>query len=65
MSEEQVYAHAFVGADGTKIDVKKLDLDEDDLLAKIPLVDGPGREYSISEATGNEGAKDFGITVAR
>ena len=56
VSEEQVYAHAFVGADGTKIDVKKLDLDEDDLLAKIPLVDGPGREYSIAEATGNEGA---------
>jgi len=56
VSEEQVYAHAFVGADGTKIDVKKLDLDADDLLAKIPLVDGPGREYSISEATGNEGA---------
>ena len=66
VSEEQVYAHAFVGADGTKIDVKKLDLDEDDLLAKIPLVDGPGREYSISEATGNEGRpKTFGITVAR
>src|SRR5215470_15730853 len=56
VSEEQVYAHAFVGADGTKIDVTKLDLDEDDLLAKIPLVDGPGREYSIAEATGNEGA---------
>ena len=56
VSEEQVYAHAFVGADGTKIDVKKLDLDEEDLLAKIPLVDGPGREYSIAEATGNEGA---------
>jgi hypothetical protein len=55
VSEEQVYAHAFVGADGTKIDVKKLNLDEDDLLAKIPLVDGPGREYSIAEATGNEG----------
>ena len=52
----QVYAHAFVGADGSKIDVKKLDLDEDDLLAAVPLVDGPGRECAISEATGNEGA---------
>ena len=56
VSEEQVYAHAFVGADGTKIDVQKLDLDEDDLLAKVPLIDGPGRESTISEATGNEGA---------
>ena len=51
-----VYAHAFVAADGTKINVKKLHLDADDLLAKVPLVDGPGRGYSISEATGNEGA---------
>src|SRR5262249_43229091 len=56
VSDEQVYAHAFIGADGTKIDVKKLDLDEDDLLATVPLVDGPGRECAISEATGNEGA---------
>jgi hypothetical protein len=56
VSEELVYAHAFVTADGTKINVKKLLLDEDDLLAKVPLVDGPGRGYSISEATGNEGA---------
>ncbi len=43
-------------ADGTKINVKKIHLDADDLLAKVPLVDGPGRGYSISEATGNEGA---------
>ena len=56
VSEERVYAHAFVAADGTKINVKKLHLDEDELLAKVPLVDGPGRGYSISEATGNEGA---------
>ncbi len=56
VSEEGVYAHAFVAADGTKINVEKIDLDEDDLVAKIPLVDGPGRDYSISEATGNEGA---------
>jgi predicted 2-oxoglutarate/Fe(II)-dependent dioxygenase YbiX len=56
VNEELVYAHAFVTADGTKINVKKIHLDEDDLLAKVPLVDGPGRGYSISEATGNEGA---------
>src|SRR5215471_15133462 len=56
VNEELVYAHAFVTADGTKINVKKIHLDADDLLAKVPLVDGPGRGYSISEATGNEGA---------
>ena len=56
VSEELVYAHAFVRADGTKINVKKVDLDADDLLAKVPLIEGPGRGYSISEATGNEGA---------
>ena len=56
VSEEQVYAHAFVGADGTQIDIQKLELEEDDLLAAVPLVDGPGRECAISEATGNEGA---------
>jgi len=56
VSEELVYAHAFVTADGNKINVKKLQLEEEDLLAKVPLVDGPGRGYSISEATGNEGA---------
>ena len=56
VNEELVYAHAFVTADGTKINVKKILLDADDLLAKVPLVDGPGRGYAISEATGNEGA---------
>jgi predicted 2-oxoglutarate/Fe(II)-dependent dioxygenase YbiX len=54
--EELVYAHAFVTADGTKINVKKIHLDAADLLTKVPLVDGPGRGYAISEATGNEGA---------
>ena len=56
VDEESVYAHAFIAADGSKIDVKKLHLDEDELLAKTPLMEGPGRGYSISEATGNEGA---------
>ncbi len=56
VNEELVYTHAFITADGTKINVKKLHLDEDDLVAKVPLVDGPGRGYAISEATGNEGA---------
>lgn len=56
VDEEEVYAHSFISAAGEKIDVKKLRLDEDDLLAKTPLREGPGRGYSISEATGNEGA---------
>jgi hypothetical protein len=56
VNEELVYAHAFVTADGSKINVKQLHLDADDLLTKVPLVDGPGRGYAISEATGNEGA---------
>ena len=56
VDEEEVYAHYFISAAGEKIDVKKLRLDEDELLAKTPLREGPGRGYSISEATGNEGA---------
>ena len=53
---EEVYAHSFISAAGEKIAVRKLRLDEDDLLAKTPIREGPGRGYSISEATGNEGA---------
>ncbi len=53
---EEVYAHSFITATGAKIDIEKLRLDEAELLAKTPLREGPGREYSISEATGNEGA---------
>lgn len=53
---EKVYAHAFITADGGKVDVKELVLNEADLMANVPLRDGPGREVSISEATGNEGA---------
>ncbi|MCP5099641.1 MAG: 2OG-Fe(II) oxygenase, partial [Chloroflexi bacterium] len=56
VDEEEVYAHYFMSSKGVKIDVKKLRLDEDELLTKTPLRKGPGRGYSISEATGNEGA---------
>lgn len=56
VDEEKVYAHAFITAAGDKINVKELRLNEEDLVAKIPLREGPGREVSISEATGNEGA---------
>ncbi|MEZ4865579.1 MAG: 2OG-Fe(II) oxygenase [Caldilineaceae bacterium] len=56
VDEEKVYAHAFITADGDKVAVQELVLNEDDLVAKIPLRDGPGREVAISEATGNEGA---------
>ncbi|MCB0105435.1 MAG: 2OG-Fe(II) oxygenase, partial [Caldilineaceae bacterium] len=56
VDDERVYAHAFITADGDKIAVKELELYEEDLVAKVPLRDGPGREVEISEATGNEGA---------
>ena len=53
---EEVYAHYFMTSKGVKINIEKLQLEEDELLAKIPLLDGPGRDFSISEASGNEGA---------
>lgn len=56
VDEEKVYAHAFITADGDKVNVQELRLNEEDLVTKVPLRDGPGREVSISEATGNEGA---------
>ncbi|MCB0183793.1 MAG: hypothetical protein KDE31_05995, partial [Caldilineaceae bacterium] len=48
--------HAFITADGHKIAVKELALNDDELVTRVPLRDGPGREVAISEATGNEGA---------
>lgn len=56
VDEEKVYAHVFISADGEKIEVKELQLNEEELVTKVALRDGPGREVSISEATGNEGA---------
>ena len=56
VEREEVYAHCFTTSKGKKVDIEKLILEEDELLAKIPLLDGPGRGFSISEATGNEGA---------
>lgn len=56
ISRQEVYAHHFINSHGEKIGVKKLPLDEKALLAEIPLCGGPGREVSISEATGNAGA---------
>ncbi len=53
---EEVYAHSFVSATEVNININKLQLDEEELLAITPLREGPGRGYSISEATGNEGA---------
>ncbi|NOQ34853.1 MAG: hypothetical protein GQ569_03055, partial [Methylococcaceae bacterium] len=55
VSDEEIYAHAFITSKGEKITIKKLHLDEDELLANIPLLDGESK-CSISEATGNEGA---------
>ena len=56
VDEEEVFAHSFITATGEKINVEKIRLDEEKLFAETPLREGPGRGYSISEATGNEGA---------
>ena len=56
VDREEIYAHCFMTSTGDKIPVEKLYLEEHELLAKIPLCDGPGRDVLISEATGNEGA---------
>ena len=56
VDEEEVYAHCFITAKGDKVNITKLSLNEEDILSKIALLDGPGRDVSISEATGNEGA---------
>ena len=55
VSEEEVYAHVFINSKGKKLKIEKLSLEENELLAKIPLLEGE-RKCSISEATGNEGA---------
>ena len=56
VESENIYAHCFMNAQGDHVNFTRLNLEEDELLAKIPLLDGPGRGVSISEATGNEGA---------
>lgn len=56
ITRQEVYAHHFINTKGEKIDVESLTLEENELFANIPLREGPGREVSISEATGNEGA---------
>lgn len=56
VSEEEIYAHGFTTATGEKVKIQKINLEEDELLASIPLLEGEGRKCSISEATGNEGA---------
>ena len=56
VESEEIYAHHFITSEEDYINVKKLHLEEDEILAKVPLLDGPGRDVSISEATGNEGA---------
>ncbi len=53
---QEVYAHHFISPTGEKIEVEELTLEEDQILTEISLRKGPGREISISEATGNEGA---------
>ncbi len=54
--DEEIFAHCFLTAKGEKININKLALEEDELIAKTPLLEGPGRDVEVSEATGNEGA---------
>lgn len=56
ITHQEIYAHHFISSQGEKIDVESLTLDENEIFAEIPLREGPGREVSISEATGNAGA---------
>lgn len=56
VESEEIYAHTFVTLQGESVDVQKFPLEESDILAKVPLLEGPGRGFSISEASGNEGA---------
>ncbi len=56
VSEEEYYAHNLLDSSGHKLTLDRIQLEEDEILAEIPLREGPGREVEISEATGNEGA---------
>lgn len=56
INTREIYAHHFLGDDGNKIKLAKILLSEEALLGNEPLIGGPGREVSISEATGNSGA---------
>jgi len=56
VEKEEIYAHAFITSQGDMVNVKKLQLEESDLIAKTPLLEGPGRGFSLSGPTGNEGA---------
>lgn len=56
VEKEEIYAHCFITAKGERLLVENLYLEEDELITKVPLLDGPGRDIFISEATGNEGA---------
>ncbi len=58
VEDEYTYAHNFLDHNGNLSEINKIYLNEDDdpIIATIPLHDGPGRDVSISEATGNAGA---------
>jgi predicted 2-oxoglutarate/Fe(II)-dependent dioxygenase YbiX len=56
VEDEEIYAHNFITFQGGTINVEKLQLEADDLMAKTPLLEGPGRGFSLSGPTGNEGA---------
>lgn len=54
--ETRIYAHRFIGVNGELSPLDEIDLDEEELIANVPLTEGPGQELSISEASGNAGA---------
>lgn len=56
ISERASYAHHLLKPTAGKVSVDKIPLDDEQIIANVPLIGGPGKESSISEATGNEGA---------
>lgn len=56
INKQEIYAHNLLDGNSNEIRLEKIILSEEQLLADEPLIGGPGREVSISEATGNEGA---------
>ena len=65
VNEELVYAHAFVTADGTKINVKKIHLDADDLRRRFRWSMALDVVFHFGGYWQRGGHKIFGITAAR
>lgn len=56
VEEEYIEATHLIAGDGQALELGVFSLSEEHLVAKVSLFDGPGRECSIEEATGNAGA---------